>query len=615
MSGLIDSRDGLVFGDGLQFIDGLGGSGLIVETIPAWVLAPGGVEPYIDLDFINDRVWINGVETTITTAIVTCARASPATTYYPLADGTLTSFAANTLRRGNCGALVEESRTNVVLHSRDLTNAAWTKTNCTAAKDQTGPDGTLNGASSLTATAGNATCLQSITLASSARWQSCYMKRLTGSGTIEMTMDNGSTWTAVSPTSSWGPVEIATQTLANPTVGFRIVTNGDAVAIDFVQNENDNLQRSSPIPTTTGSVTRSADDVQLTGSALSWLNAIAMTIYAQGSGNVPSDSTPSALYQIDHTSGSTLIFARQGTSGMTQFARNSAATTQWNANVDSTAATGQPSIKRQRAITSMATNDIVMVGTQGIIATDTSASIPSDISRVSLFSQQTNQFWNSFGERFTAWTSALSDANTKILAASNCDFFVQFDGNSIAVSPAQSTSMAGYLRWSLLPVGYDVRNYATSGATMATLVSRASTVDDDLAYYRANSPTGRQMLVLVVGYNDYALDGDTTAQFLSQLYDYTDARRSAGHTVCVISVTPSTTAGLNTWRATVNADIAANVGVRLDYYVDLYGTSVGEDADASDPADYPDGIHPSASAQIVIAGAVKDQAIDLEAAS
>src|SRR4029450_7617101 len=89
------------------------------------------------------------------------------TGYVTNSDGTLTSFGTNTLRIGNgTGLLVEDARTNLVLRSRDLTNASGTKGNATAALDQTGPDGSANSASSLLATAGNATALQSITDAS-----------------------------------------------------------------------------------------------------------------------------------------------------------------------------------------------------------------------------------------------------------------------------------------------------------------------------------------------------------------------------------------------------------------------------------------------------------------
>lgn len=223
---------------------------------PAWVLS-GAV---LDLDFVNDRYY-NGDVVDLTT-IVSVTRAS--TSYAETAAGTLTSFANNVLRRTDKGLLIEAAATNVVLHNRDLTNAAWTKTNTTAAKDQTGPDGVTNSASSLTATAGNGTALQAITLGSSSRNTSAYIKRITGSGTVEMTMNNGTTWTAVTVTAGWTRVTIPQATLANPTVGFRIVTSGDAVAIDFVQNET--TVATSPIATTTASVTRPADVVVYTAS-------------------------------------------------------------------------------------------------------------------------------------------------------------------------------------------------------------------------------------------------------------------------------------------------------------------------------------------------------------
>lgn len=161
---------------------------------------------------------------------------------------------------GGAEALVLEAAaaTNIVLHNRDLTNAAWTKTNATAAKTQTGIDGVASSASLLTATAGNGTCLQSVTLASSVRRQSAFVKRVTGSGTVQMTTDNGATWTAITVTSAWTRVTIPEQTLANPVVGFRLVTNGDAIAVDMVQNETGNVE-TSPIPTTTVAVTRAAD--------------------------------------------------------------------------------------------------------------------------------------------------------------------------------------------------------------------------------------------------------------------------------------------------------------------------------------------------------------------
>ena len=156
----------------------------------------------------------------------------------------------------------ENVATNNLLWNRDLSNAAWTKTNVTAAKNAIGLDGIANTATTLTATATNATILQAITLASAARCASAYVRRKTGTGTISFTQDNGSTWTDITSqlnTSTFTRVEI-TATLANPSVGFKISTSGDAIEVDCVQNVAGSIA-TSPIVTTTAAVTRNADSL------------------------------------------------------------------------------------------------------------------------------------------------------------------------------------------------------------------------------------------------------------------------------------------------------------------------------------------------------------------
>lgn len=159
------------------------------------------------------------------------------------------------------GLLVETTATNLALQASDFTDASWTKSNMTTALTSTGPDGVANSASRLTATAGNATALQSITSASAARISSVYLKRITGSGNIDITQDNGGTWTTVSITNSWARYSLPLATLANPIVGIRIVTSGDAVDAALFQHETnpDANIVTSPIPTFTVPVTRAAD--------------------------------------------------------------------------------------------------------------------------------------------------------------------------------------------------------------------------------------------------------------------------------------------------------------------------------------------------------------------
>jgi hypothetical protein len=143
------------------------------------------------------------------------------------------------------------------------------------------------------------------------------MRRVAGGGTIEMTQDDGATWTAVSPTSEWSRVSIpvlqvaagsfvigkiyriatvgttnftligassnavgtvftatgagsgtgiADEFITDPVVGFRISAKGDIVDIDFVQNETGGFA-TSPIETKNASVTRSIDNVSMSWTA------------------------------------------------------------------------------------------------------------------------------------------------------------------------------------------------------------------------------------------------------------------------------------------------------------------------------------------------------------
>jgi len=88
------------------------------------------------------------------------------------------------------GLLMEEARTNYLLYSDDLTQTNWTKTNVTAAKTATGPDGAANSATTLTASAANGHAQQTITLASGTRVGSFWVKRRTGTGGVFFSQGN-----------------------------------------------------------------------------------------------------------------------------------------------------------------------------------------------------------------------------------------------------------------------------------------------------------------------------------------------------------------------------------------------------------------------------------------
>ena len=89
----------------------------------------------------------------------------------------------------------------------------------------------------LTSTGSNATCLQSITSASNPRVSKLWLARESGSGTISITQDGGSTWTNVTLTDDPQPFDIAAATFANPAVGARIATSGDRIKMYGAQHQ------------------------------------------------------------------------------------------------------------------------------------------------------------------------------------------------------------------------------------------------------------------------------------------------------------------------------------------------------------------------------------------
>lgn len=151
--------------------------------------------------------------------------------------------------------------TNTLLYCRDFTNAAWVKTNVTAALTQTGIDGQANACSLLTAGAANGTALQSITAAASAACAGFYIKRSAGAGNVYITRDGGSNWTDITSlinSSTFTLVKIENTSVLNPQVGIKIATSGDAVIVDYAINHL-GTEIADPILTTSAAVTVNAE--------------------------------------------------------------------------------------------------------------------------------------------------------------------------------------------------------------------------------------------------------------------------------------------------------------------------------------------------------------------
>src|ERR1700733_11295724 len=99
-------------------------------SVPPWVLP--GFAGGVDANFAKGLYYgMNAPPAGLTTSRASVGYANDSA-------GNWYQFGNNVPRITNLGLKVEESRTNSALWSRDMTNAAWTKTNISAALNATG---------------------------------------------------------------------------------------------------------------------------------------------------------------------------------------------------------------------------------------------------------------------------------------------------------------------------------------------------------------------------------------------------------------------------------------------------------------------------------------------
>lgn len=161
------------------------------------------------------------------------------------------------------GLLIEGQATNLLNFSETFattggTNNNWADTNLTrTSTNNTSPRNDAT-ALQLTASAANGTIISSAAMGTSAaRTLSVWLRRVTGTGNIQYTLDNGTNYTTQAITAVWVRYTFAVTTAAQR-VGFRIVTSADAIEIWGVQLEA-GTGASSYIPTTTAQGARAED--------------------------------------------------------------------------------------------------------------------------------------------------------------------------------------------------------------------------------------------------------------------------------------------------------------------------------------------------------------------
>jgi hypothetical protein len=133
------------------------------------------------------------------------------------------------------GKTVAKAEENLLLRSQDY-SATWTVTNLTPVTAKTAPDGTST-ATEFTASSANGVLTQGFTAVAGSYTFSVFLRRVTGSGDIEIAADNG-TFTVKVITGTWARYDV-TQTVAagSKTAGVRVVTSGDVIEVWGAQLE------------------------------------------------------------------------------------------------------------------------------------------------------------------------------------------------------------------------------------------------------------------------------------------------------------------------------------------------------------------------------------------
>lgn len=148
---------------------------------------------------------------------------------------------------------------------RDMTGGTWAKVTMTAALTATGVDGAANSATRLTATGAGATILKTLTAAASNRIYSCYIRRVSGTGTVKLkqgataTSDLSSQLNTTTYTRCWLRASVL-----NVAFGIELGTSGDVIEVDFNQFEAASTKTYPGSPADIS--TRREDQLKYTGS-------------------------------------------------------------------------------------------------------------------------------------------------------------------------------------------------------------------------------------------------------------------------------------------------------------------------------------------------------------
>jgi len=362
-------------------------------------------KPAVDLSFLNNLP-----------SCVTFARASQG--WYFGCDGLLKLAAIDEPRfdydpetfqpKGLC---CETIQTNSALYCRDMTNGVWVKTNIAAALDQTGIDGGVSSASRLTASANNATVMQTVIATAANRVFSVFLKRIEGSGAVSLTLDGGTTWTAASVTSSWKRFSAPYQNIADPVFGIKMAVSGDVIAADAAQMQA-SIYPTSTILTAGSSVTLAAESIDV--MSIPWFNAssgsMAVEYVQEGLSNSTSLNPRIVFFNNGSEENRIGFYYTGGTTNRVGGSVTADGVSQADTPNQSPGTIIVPNQTMKQALR-YATNDIAVSNNGSSVQTDTAATIPTAINRLTFCRKVTDGTHRANGwmRRFCYWNFGIDN--------------------------------------------------------------------------------------------------------------------------------------------------------------------------------------------------------------
>lgn len=594
----IEAASELIAGDQTIIVRATDGNGWLLDntysvpvpqgTIPSWVRGDLG------LDFAGNRGYYNGVVYNTLAGAMTAmgvVYTRTGTKPYINASGLRVEAPANTLpleydpyTLAPLGFSAWPDLAPRNLWGRDWTNAVWAHTNVTAAKTATGLDGVANAATALTATADGATSLQPITDATARnRGLALYIKRLAGTGAISITADGGTTWVDVSEwigSERYSRVNTFVTGTTNPTVGVRIATSGDQIAVDYL-TLNDGAWTGPPLLTT--------DTAQSCGRDLLYI--------------------PTTAPGVDKTQGAMMYRAinacdRSGGGGDTRYAFSISDGTTSNVLTEQdvfgipVGTTGSDAWDMQRQSIRRAfrwADGDYRAALEGTIGTQYGLTLKPAVNRIYIGCRSNG--YNQAGAWFQeVWINSTRPSDTDLIAFSASKRPIIPFGDSLSIGTAATQRRLSY--------AYTARTRVTNAPRTFTFKGVGGSVTDGLkpgesvdvsakAQWLAAAELYQGFRPLIwTGHNNAGADTELWSRVIP-FYQWIDAETSGGCIFFTLIVTYSDAGNIReTQKKGANAWLLANMPSLRVFDVTRYLIENGSDGSANDVADAAAGLVP-----------------------